>query len=68
MIFLYSDDGMSGLEISGLVALVFIIVLLLAVASALVARFRFGVCKGEEEEGKSLLDLHIFSFNYIVFN
>ena len=64
--FLYSDDGMSGLEIFGLVALVFIIVILLAVAAALVARFRFGVCKGEE--GKSLSDLPIFSFNYIVLN
>ena len=36
---------MSGLEIFGLVALVIIIVL--AAAAGLVARFRFGVCKVE---------------------
>lgn len=67
MIFLYSDDGMSSLEIFGLMALVIIIVLLLA--AAFVARFRFFVCKGEEElQGKSLSDLPIFSFNYIVLN
>nr|XP_022336401.1 uncharacterized protein LOC111132831 isoform X2 [Crassostrea virginica] len=41
------DDGMSSLEIFGLVALVIIIVLLLA--AAFMARFRFFVCKGEEE-------------------
>nr|XP_022336424.1 uncharacterized protein LOC111132847 isoform X1 [Crassostrea virginica] len=51
----YIDDGLSGLEIFGLVAS--FIVILLVVACVLVARFRFGVCNGEEDEAVKMASM-----------